>query len=161
MSTADQERSGKMSTSTIEKAVEVNVPVRTAYNQWTQFETFPQFMEGVEDVRQVTDTQLHWRTKIMGVTREFDAEITDQEPDRRVSWHTTEGPAQGGTVTFQPVNPGTTRVALAMEFEPEGMAEKIADATNMVERRVEADLRRFKEFIEEHGTETGAWRGSV
>jgi len=150
-----------MSTSTIEKAVEVNVPVHTAYNQWTQFETFPQFMAGVEEVHQVTDTQLHWRTEIAGVTREFDAEIVAQEPDQRVSWHTTDGPDQGGTVTFQSVEPGTTRVALAMEFTPEGFAEKVADAINLVERQVEGDLQRFKEFIEERGMETGEWRGSV
>lgn len=147
--------------STIEKAVEVNVPVRTAYNQWTRFESFPEFMDGVEEVRQVTDRRVHWRTKIAGVTREFDAEITDQEPDQRIAWHSIEGPDQGGVVTFQPVTEGTTRVALAMEFTPEGMAEKVADAMNLVERRVEKDLEHFKEFIESRGTETGQWRGNV
>jgi uncharacterized membrane protein len=147
--------------STIEKSVEVAVPVRRAYNQWTQFESFPQFMDGVEEVRQTTDTRTHWRTKIAGVAREFDAEIVDQQPDRRIAWHTTEGPEQGGVVTFEPVTEHTTRVALAMEFAPEGVGEKVADATNLVERRVQKDLERFKEYIESRGTETGAWRGSV
>jgi uncharacterized membrane protein len=150
-----------MSTSTIEKVVEVNVPVRTAYNQWTQFESFPEFMDGVEEVRQITDRRVHWRTKIAGVAREFDAEITDQEPDQRIAWHSTEGPDQGGVVTFQPVTEGTTRVALAMEFTPEGMAEKVADAVNLVERRVQKDLEHFKTFIESRGTETGQWRGNA
>jgi uncharacterized membrane protein len=147
--------------STIEKSVEVGVPLRTAYNQWTQFESFPEFMEGVEEVRQVTDTKVHWRTKIAGVAREFDAEITDQQPDRRIAWRATEGAQQGGVVTFEPVTDATTRVALAMEFVPEGIAEKVADATNMVERRVEGDLKRFKQYIESRGAETGGWRGNV
>jgi uncharacterized membrane protein len=147
--------------STIEKSVEVAVPVRRAYNQWTQFESFPQFMDGVEEVRQTTDTRTRRRTKIAGVAREFDAEIVDQQPDRRIAWHTTEGPEQGGVATFEPVTEHTTRVALAMEFAPEGVGEKVADATNLVERRVQKDLERFKEYIESRGTETGAWRGSV
>jgi uncharacterized membrane protein len=147
--------------SPIEKSIEVGVPLRTAYNQWTQFESFPEFMDGVEEVRQVTDTTVHWRTKIAGVAREFDAEITDQQPDRRIAWHTTEGPDQGGVVTFEPVTEAATRVALAMEFAPEGVAERVADATNLVERRVQGDLERFKQYIESRGTETGGWRGSV
>jgi uncharacterized membrane protein len=150
-----------MGTSTIEKTVEVNVPVRTAYNQWTQFESFPEFMDGVEEVRQITDKRVHWRTNVAGVTREFDAEITDQQPDRRIAWHSTEGPDQGGVVTFQSVTAGTTRVALAMEFTPEGLVEKVADAINLVERRVQKDLEHFKEFIETRGAETGQWRGKV
>ena len=147
--------------STIERSVEVAVPLRAAYNQWTQFESFPEFMEGVEEVRQVSDTRVHWRTKIAGVAREFDAEITDQQPDRRIAWHATEGTQQGGVVTFEPVTDATTRVALAMEFVPEGLAEKVADATNLVERRVEGDLKRFKQYIESRGAETGGWRGNV
>ena len=147
--------------SIIEKSVEVGVPLRTAYNQWTQFESFPAFMDGVEEVRQVTDTTVHWRTKIAGVAREFDAEIIDQQPDRRIAWHTTEGPDQGGVVTFEPITEATTRVALAMAFAPEGVAERVADATNLVERRVQGDLERFKQYIESRGTETGGWRGSV
>ena len=147
--------------STIEKSVEVAVPVRTAYNQWTQFESFPEFMDGVEEVRQITSKLVHWRTKMAGVAREFDAEIIEQRPDRRIAWRATDGPDQGGVVTFEPLTEQTTRVALAMEFQPEGLAEKIADATNMVERRVQRDLERFKEYIESRGTETGARRGSV
>jgi len=147
--------------STIEKAIEVEVPLRTAYNQWTQFEEFPRFMEGVEEVRQLTPTLTHWRTKIAGVTREFDAEIIDQIPDRRIAWHSLEGPDQTGLVTFQRLDEGRTRVELTMEFNPQSVAEKIGDATNLVERRVEGDLRRFKEFIESRGTESGAWRGTV
>jgi uncharacterized membrane protein len=147
--------------STIEKSIDVQVPVHTAYNQWTQFESFPNFMEGVEEVRQITDTRTHWKTKIAGASREFDADIVEQQPDQRIAWHSVQGPDQGGEVTFQPVGGDSTRVALAMQFTPEGMTEKIGDATKLVEKRVEGDLKRFKEFIESRGTETGAWRGSV
>jgi uncharacterized membrane protein len=147
--------------STIEKSIDVQVPVHTAYNQWTQFESFPNFMEGVEEVRQVTDTRTHWKTRVAGATREFDAEIVEQQPDRKIAWHSVQGPNQGGVVTFQPVGGDHTRVALSMDFAPEGATEKIADATKLVERRVEGDLKRFKEFIESRGAETGAWRGAV
>jgi uncharacterized membrane protein len=147
--------------STIEKSIDVQVPVHTAYNQWTQFESFPEFMEGVEEVRQVSDTRTHWKTRIAGTTREFDAEIVEQQPDQRIAWHSVEGADLGGVVTFAPAGIDGTRVALAMQFSPDGAAEKIGDATKMVERRVEGDLKRFKEFIESRGTETGAWRGAV
>jgi uncharacterized membrane protein len=147
--------------STIQKSIDVQVPVHTAYNQWTQFESFPHFMEGVEEVRQVSDTRTHWKTKIAGATREFDAEIVEQEPDQRIAWRSVQGPNQGGVVTFQPEGGNRTRVALMMDFVPSDTTEKIGDATNMVERRVEGDLKRFKEFIESRGTETGGWRGSV
>jgi uncharacterized membrane protein len=147
--------------STIEKSIDVQVPVHTAYNQWTQFESFPNFMEGVEEVRQLTDTRTHWKTKIAGAAREFDAEIVEQQPDRKIAWHSVQGPNQGGVVTFQPIGGDSTRVALSMDFVPEGAAEKLGDATKLVERRVEGDLKRFKEFIESRGTETGAWRGAV
>ena len=147
--------------SVIEKSIEVDVPIRAAYNQWTQFETFPHFMEGVERVEQLTDTRTHWKTKIAGVTREFDAEITRQEPEHRIEWCSLNGPDQMGTVTFAPIGTNRTLVNLAMQFRPEGAAEKLGDATNMVERRVEGDLERFKEFIEQRGQETGGWRGNV
>ncbi|SEG84689.1 Polyketide cyclase / dehydrase and lipid transport [Thermomonospora echinospora] len=147
--------------STIEQSIDVEVPVRTAYDQWTQFEEFPRFMEGVERIDQVSDTRTHWHTKIGGVTREFDAEITEQRPDERVAWTSLEQPRQAGVVTFHRLAPGRTRVMLQMEFAPEGMAEKAADALNIVERRVKGDLRNFKKFIEARGTETGAWRGEV
>lgn len=147
--------------SVIEKSIEVNVPVRTAYNQWTQFESFPHFMEGVEEVQQLTDTRTHWKTSIAGVDREFDAEIVRQEPDQCVAWRSVEGSEQAGTVTFQPVSADRTRVNVSMDFQPEGAVEKAGDAANIIERRVAGDLERFKEFIEERGAETGGWRGKV
>ena len=147
--------------STIQKSIDVQVPVHTAYNQWTQCESFPNFMEGVEEVRQLSNTRTHWKTRIAGATREFDAEIVDQEPDQRIAWRSVEGPNQAGVVTFQPEGTDRTRVALSMDFTPSDTTEKIGAATNMVERRVEGDLKRFKEFIESRGTETGGWRGSV
>lgn len=147
--------------SVIEDSIDVEVPIRTAYNQWTQFEEFSKFMEGVERVEQRTDTLTHWVTKIGGIKREFDAEITDQVPDQKVAWHTLEGSEQRGEVTFVPLDATHTRVLLHMEFEPEGIAEKAGDALGIVERRVHGDLERFKEFIEHRGAETGAWRGEV
>lgn len=148
--------------STIEKTVTVDVPVRTAYDQWTQFETFPQFMEGVEEVRQLDDKHLHWKARIAGVEREWDAEIVDQTPDERITWRATDGTQNVGTVSFAPEDMGAgTRVTLRMEFEPEGIVEKAGDALNVVDRRTEGDLQRFKQFIESRGTETGAWRGDI
>ncbi|MGI5169619.1 SRPBCC family protein [Spirillospora sp. CA-253888] len=148
--------------SKIEQSIDVQVPVRTAYNQWTQFEDFPHFMEGVERIEQRTPTRTHWVTKIAGVKREFDAEITEQNPDERVAWTSVEEPRQAGVVTFHRLGENATRVMLQMEFAPEGLAEKAADKLNIVERRVKGDLERFKEFIEKRGgQETGAWRGEV
>jgi uncharacterized membrane protein len=148
--------------STIEQSIEVNVPVSTAYNQWTQFESFPRFMEGVERIEQVDDTMTHWVTSIGGVDREFNAKITEQVPDERVSWTTVDDePRQAGVVTFHHVAPDTTRVMLQMDFEPESLKEKAGDRLGLVERRVKGDLERFKSFIESEGGETGAWRGEV
>jgi uncharacterized membrane protein len=147
--------------STIEQSIDVNVPVRAAYDQWTQFEEFPNFMEGVDRIEQLTPTRTHWVTSIAGVKREFDAEITEQHPDERIAWTSTDEPRQAGVVTFHRLGPGQTRVMLQMEFAPEGAAEKAADRLNIIERRVKGDLKRFKEFIESRGTETGAWRGEV
>jgi len=147
--------------STIQKSVEVDVPVSTAYNQWTQFESFPQFMEGVEEITQVDPTHTHWKTKIGGVAREFDAEITEQHPDERVAWHTIDGPRQAGVVTFHRLGDGRSKVMLQMDFEPEGLVENVGDKIGVVESRVSGDLTRFKEFIEARGTESGAWRGDV
>ena len=148
--------------STIEKSVTVDVPLRTAYDQWTQFESFPEFMEGVEEVRQLDDTHLHWKASIAGVTREWDAEIVDQTPDERITWRAVDGTTNDGTVSFaQDVSAGTTRVTLRMEFEPEGIVEKAGDALKVVEMRTAGDLKRFKEFIEKRGTESGGWRGEV
>ncbi|MFI0445979.1 SRPBCC family protein [Actinomadura sp. 6N118] len=147
--------------STIEQSIDVDVPVRTAYNQWTQFTEFPRFMEGVDQVEQVTDTRTHWRTSIAGVKREFDAEITEQRPDERIAWTSVEEPRQAGVVTFHRLGPEKTRAMLQMEFAPEGVVEKAGDALHVVERRVKGDLKRFKEFIEAQGRETGGWRGEV
>jgi uncharacterized membrane protein len=148
--------------STIEKTVTVEVPVRTAYDQWTQFETFPQFMEGVEEVKQLDDKHLHWKAKIAGVEREWDAEIVDQTPDERITWRALDGTKNDGTVSFAPDDMGKcTRITLRMDFEPEGIVEKAGDALNVVDRRTEGDLERFKQFIESRGTETGAWRGEI
>jgi uncharacterized membrane protein len=146
---------------TIEKSVDVEVPVSTAYNQWTQFESFPQFMEGVERVDQLSPTTTHWRTKIAGVTREFDADITEQHPDERVAWRTTDGPHQAGVVTFHRLDDTTTRVMLQMEFHPDSFVEKAGSALGVVQRTVQGDLNRFKEFIESRGNSTGGWRGDV
>ena len=147
--------------STIEQSIEVAVPVRTAYNQWTQFEEFPRFMEGVEEVRQVDDTRLHWSTKVGGREQEFDAEITEQRPDERIAWTATQGAEQAGVVTFHRVDDQRTKIMLQLDAEPEGVVEKVGDAVGVLKRRVKGDLERFKELIEERGTESGAWRGEV
>jgi uncharacterized membrane protein len=142
--------------------IDVAVPIRTAYNQWTQFEEFPQFMEGVEEIRQLSDTSTHWKTEIAGVKREFDAEITEQIPDERVAWKSTDGTHHAGVVTFHRLDDNNTRVTAQMEFEPQGMVEKTGDKLGVVDRRVKGDLERFKKFIESRGgAETGAWRGEV
>jgi uncharacterized membrane protein len=146
---------------TIEESVEVEVPVRTAYNQWTQFEEFPRFMEGVEEVRQLTDTKVHWVAEIAGQRREWDAEITEQIPDERVSWCSTEGATNSGVVTFHRLGDGKSKVMLQLEFEPEGVMEQAGDKLGMVKTRTKGDLKRFKKFIESRGRETGAWRGEV
>lgn len=143
----------------IEHSIEVNVPVTTAYNQWTQFETFPQFMEGVESVHQLDDKHLHWRAKVAGQEREWDAEITEQIPDDRVAWNSITGARTAGVVTFHRLDPSHTKVMLQLEYEPEGAGESIGDAMGLLTNRVKSDLQRFKEFIETRRTETGAWRG--
>lgn len=148
--------------SRVEQTIDVDVPLRRAYNQWTQFEEFPNFMEGVEDVRQLDDRHCHWRTRIAGVESEFDTEIIDQLPDERVSWRTVDGDVrQKGVVSFTQIDDQHTRVRLAMDVEPDGMAQKLAGALGMLDRRVKGDLRRFKGFIEERGEETGGWRGRI
>ncbi len=148
--------------STVKESVEVEVPLHTAYNQWTQFEEFPKFMEGVDEVVQLDERRSHWRTSIAGVSREFDTEIVDQLPDERVAWRTTEGEVkQKGVVTFQKLDDRHTRVNLAVDFTPEGVAEKAGDAMGMVDRRVKGDLRRFKDYIEQRGVEEGGWRGRI
>ncbi|MFD1545361.1 SRPBCC family protein [Nonomuraea guangzhouensis] len=147
--------------STIEHSVDVQVPVRVAYNQWTQFESFPEFMEGVESVKQLSDTRTAWATEIAGVKREFEAEITEQHPDERVAWRSTDRPHQAGVVTFHHLDPNTTRVTLQMEYDPEGFIETAGDWLQIVRLRIRNDMERFKSFIESRGGETGAWRGEV
>ncbi|MFL6466563.1 MAG: SRPBCC family protein [Pyrinomonadaceae bacterium] len=146
---------------TVEKSIVVNVPVSTAYNQWTQFEEFPEFMEGVEEVRQEGDTRLFWRANIGGKDVEWEAEIVEQEPDELISWRSTTGAFNAGTVRFEPAGTGATEVFLRLEYEPEGFFESVGTALGVVDSRVEGDLDRFKEFIEDRGGETGAWRGEV
>lgn len=146
---------------TIEKSVDVNVPLRTAYNQWTQFEEFPHFMEGVREVRQLDDKHIHWHAEIGGRDEEWDAEITEQRPDQRIAWRSISGVPNAGVVTFHPIDATRTRVMLQMGYEPEGAVEKMGDAMGVVERRVEGDLERFKDYIEQRGTETGGWRGEI
>ena len=147
--------------STITESVDVDVDVRTAYNQWTQFESFPHFMEGVDEIRQIDDTHLHWTVSIGPVKREFDATIVEQEPDQRISWRSDDGPEHAGVVTFQDLG-GHTKVTAEMTFDPEGFVEKAGDASGVLDRRVKGDLERFKKFIESRdGDETGAWRGEV
>jgi uncharacterized membrane protein len=147
--------------STVEKSIDVKVPIRVAYDQWTQFEEFPQFMEGVQEVRQVGDKNQHWRAEIGGKEKEWDAEIIEQTPDQVIAWRSTTGAPNGGRVTFQPLDANQTRVTLQMEYDPEGVIENVGDMLGFVSRRVEGDLQRFKQFIESRGTETGAWRGEI
>ena len=146
---------------TIEHGIEVDVPVRTAYNQWTQFEEFPSFMDGVEEVRQLDDTHLHWRVSQDGHEVEFDTEITEQLPDERVAWKTTAGSAHSGVVTFHRLDDARSKVMVQMVWEPEGVLETLGAALGADDRRVKADLERFKELIESRGSESGAWRGKV
>ena len=147
--------------STIEQSIDVNVPVHTAYNQWTQFEEFPRFMEGVEEVRQLDERRLHWRANIGGRVEEWDAVITEQHPDERIAWKNTTGAPNAGVVTFHRLADTKTRIMLQMEYDAQGVVENLGDLLGMVSRRVANDLERFKEFIEARGHETGAWRGEV
>ena len=145
----------------VESSIDVNVPVSTAYNQWTQFEEFPRFMEGVKQVRQLDDKTLEWTADIAGNEQTWRAEIDQQEPDERIAWHATEGAKNAGVVTFHRIDENTTRVMLQLEYEPEGALEKVGDVAGIPQRRIEGDLERFKEFIESRGSETGAWRGKI
>jgi len=145
----------------VEKFVEVNCPVRTVYNQWTQFEEFPRFMAGVKEVRQIDDTHVHWRAEIWGKEKEWDAEITEQEPDKRISWKSVSGAGNAGTVRFEPLGADRTRVRLVMAYEPEGAVENIGDAVGIFSARVQNTVEDFKKFIESRGQETGGWRGAV
>ena len=145
----------------VEASIDVNVPVSTAYNQWTQFEEFPQFMEGVKQVRQLDDRTLEWTANIAGSEETWRAEIDQQEPDQRIAWHSIEGARNAGAVDFHRLDDNTTRIMLMMEFEPEGAVKQVGDALGFPERRVRGDLQRFKDFIESRGGESGAWRGRI
>ena len=145
----------------IEKSIEVEAPLRAVYNQWTQFEEFPRFMEGVQEVRQIDDTHLFWKAEIAGKTTDWEAEIYEQIPDARIAWRSLSGAPNAGAVSFQALGPELTRVNLVLDYQPLGAVEKIGDALGLVSGRVEGDLRRFKSFIETRGVETGAWRGEV
>lgn len=146
---------------TVEKSIVVGVPVNTAYNQWTQFEEFPQFMEGIESVKQEGDSHTRWRANIAGKTVEWNADITEQAPDQRVSWRSTTGAHNAGTVSFRSEGSEQTNVTLRLEYEPEGFFETVGSALGFVDSRVQGDLDRFKTFIESRRQESGAWRGEI
>lgn len=146
---------------TVNQAIDVEVPVSVAYNQWTQFETFPEFMKGVESVQQIDDTALHFSTNVGGVKRDYNAQILEQVPDSLVSWASIDGPRNAGSVRFEPLGPDRTRVNVEIEWEPENFAEKTGALVGIDDLRVSADLDKFKKFIEARGQETGAWRGTV
>lgn len=147
--------------SLVEKSVQVNVPVSTAYNQWTQFEEFPEFMDGITEVKQLGATRLHWRADIGGRTKEWDAEITEQMPDQRIAWRSTSGAPNAGIVLFQDLGDNRTQVTVQMDYAPQGIAENVASALGLLSRRLEDNLGRFKQYIEARGHETGAWRGKI
>ena len=147
--------------SNVTKSIDIDVPIRMAYDQWTQFEDFPRFMDGVESVTQTDDTHLHWLATVGGVKKEWDAEISEQHPDERVAWHSTSGAKNAGVVTFHRLDDGTTRVTLQLDADPDGPVENIGDWLGFLDRRVEGDLKRFKDFIEARDASTGAWRGNV
>jgi uncharacterized membrane protein len=146
---------------TVTKSIDVHVPISQAYNQWTQFETFPNFMGGVEEIKQLDDRNLHWKVNVGGQHREFDAEITEQNPEERVAWKSTDGKTHSGVVTFHKLAPEETRVTVQLDWEPEGLAEKAGALVGVDDHQVSSDLDRFKSFIENRTAETGAWRGEV
>jgi uncharacterized membrane protein len=146
---------------TVEQTIDVRVPIDTAYNQWTQFEDFPRFMEGVERVEQLDDRRLHWVAEIAGERHEWDAEIVEQHPEERVAWRNVDGKENAGVVTFHKLDDTTTRLSVQIDYVPEGVKEKLGDVLGATDRRVKSDLERFRQFIESRGEETGAWRGDV
>jgi len=145
----------------IEKDIVVDVPVTVAYDQWTQFESFPEFMEGVREVVQLDEKRLRWLAEIAGKNEEWEAEITDQVPDRHIAWRSVTGAPNAGSVMFQPAGDGQSKVTLALTYEPRDATEKVGDALGFLERRVTGDLEHFKKFIESRGAPTGAWRGEI
>jgi uncharacterized membrane protein len=147
--------------STVKSDIDVNVPISVAYNQWTQFESFPQFMGGIDSITQVDDTHTHWKVSIAGIKREFDAEITEQQPDERVAWNSIGGEDHAGVVTFHRIADDQTRVSVQLDWKPEGLVEKVGALLQVDDIQIDRDLHRFKELIESNGFETGAWRGTV
>lgn len=146
---------------TVSSDIDIDLPIRTVYNQWTQFEDFPAFMGGVEEVKQVDETTLNWRVKIGGVERDFLAKITEQVPDERVAWNSISGPSHAGVVTFHRLDENKTRVRLQLDWEPEGFVERAGAALQLDDARVARDLKEFARLLESNGFESGAWRGSV
>jgi uncharacterized membrane protein len=144
--------------STVEQSIELEVPVRVAYDQWTQFESFPKFMEGVDEVRQLDDTHTRWRTTVAGRQEEFDAEITEQHPDERVAWHATSGPSHAGVVTFHRLSDTRSKIMLQLDVEPEGVVEKVGAALGVLGHRTKGDLERFKTLVESRQDATGDYR---
>lgn len=147
--------------SSVEESIEVNVPVSTAYNQWTQFEDFPKFMDNVEEVRQLDDRHLHWRAKVAGKEKEWDSEITEQNPDKCIAWRSVGGPLNGGVIKFDKISDNVTRIVLRLDYKPEGPIEQIGDTLGAVRLQARSSLQHFKDWIEARGRETGAWRGAI
>jgi uncharacterized membrane protein len=146
---------------TIEEAIDIDVPIRAAYDQWTQFEQFPKFMEGVKEVRQIDERRLTWRAEILGKEVSWDAEITHQVPDDTIAWRSTSGAQQDGSIKFVRIGDQSTRLVLRLTYEPQSASDKTASALGLVTARVKGDLKRFKKFIEERGVATGQWRGEI
>jgi len=156
-----QKSRGGGSASTVKETIDVNLPLRAVYDQWTQFEDFPQFMESVHEVRQLDDKRLHWKADVFGKTIEWDAEITEQVPDRKIAWRSISGTPNGGTVTFKELSRSRTRVTLDMYYEPQDPVESVGDVMGAVRMQARSNLKRFKEMLEQRGRETGAWRGTI
>ena len=147
--------------SSVAESIEINVPVKTAYNQWTQFEDFPQFMKSVKEIRQLDNKHLHWVANVAGETKEWDAEITEQIPDKRIAWRSVTGVKNGGVATFHKISENVTRVMVQMDYEPDGALEAVGDAMGAVRMELRSNLQNFKEMLEKRGSETGAWRGKI
>ncbi|MDQ6918925.1 MAG: SRPBCC family protein [Candidatus Dormibacteraeota bacterium] len=145
----------------VTKSIEVPVDVTTAYNQWTQFESFPQFMEGVQEIRQIDEKHLHWKAEIGGKVEEWDAEITEQIPDDRIAWRATNGAPNAGVVTFHHIAENESRVTLQLEYAPQGLAEKVGEALGFMDRQVQKDLERFRDLLTTRGAATGGYRGEI
>lgn len=156
-----QNRSGYGASSSVSESIEINVPVKTAYNQWTQFEDFPQFMKSVKEIRQLDDKHLHWRANVAGEEKEWDVEITEQVPDKRIAWRSITGVKNGGVATFHKISDTCCRVMVQMDYEPENAIESVGDAMGAVRMELRGNLQNFKELLEKRGSETGGWRGEI